>query len=143
MEVINVAVKVINFISSMEKITGSSNFWPKKWERNMWDFCFMPKSVGCREANTSLDCMNLKMRLKSFFENTKATSVSYFTMKMFVVMFAYLPNVFSHLNDTKLFLQGHDVTVNDVKDKLAGLTSRMGVWQGRIKVYYIVSCVGA
>ena len=64
-------------------------------------------------------------------------------MKMFVVMFAYLPNVFSHLNDTKLSLQGRDVTVNDVKDKLAGLTARMGVWQPRIKVYYIVSCVGA
>ena len=100
----------------------------------MWDFCFIPKSVGCREANASLGCMNLKMRLKSFFEKTKTTSVSYFTMKMLVVMFAYLPNVFSHINDTKMSLQGRDVTINDVNDKLAGLTARMGVWQARIKV---------
>ena len=25
-----------------KKITGSSNFWLKKWECNMWDFCFTP-----------------------------------------------------------------------------------------------------
>ena len=80
------------------------------------------------------DCMNLKMRLKSFFEKIKTTSVSYFTMKMFVVMFAYLPNVFSHLNDMNLSLQGRDVAVGDVKDKLAGLTARMRVWQARIKI---------
>ena len=100
----------------------------------MWDFCFIPKSVGCREANATLGCMNLKMRLHSFFERTKTTSVSYFTMKMFVVMFAYLPNVFSHLNDMNLSLQGRDMAVGDVKDKLDGLTARMRVWQTRIKL---------
>ena len=50
----------------------------------MWDFCFISKSVGCGETNVSFDCMNLKMRLnevKSFFEKTKTTSVSSFTMK--------------------------------------------------------------
>ena len=34
----------------------------------------------------------------------------------------------------ELVLQGRDVTVSDVKDKLAGLTTRMGVWQAQIKV---------
>ena len=33
-----------------------------------------------------------------------------------------------------LSLQGRVVTVNDIKDKLAGLTARMGVWQARIKI---------
>ena len=28
-------------------------------------FCFIPKSISCREENASLGCMNLKMRLKS------------------------------------------------------------------------------
>ena len=44
-------------------------------------------------------------------------------------MLAYLDNVLGHLNNMKLSLQGRDVTVSDVKDKLAGLTARMGVWQ--------------
>ena len=49
-------------------------------------------------------------------------------------MLADLANVFGHLNDMKLSLQGRNVTVSDVKAKLAGLTARMGDWQARIKV---------
>ena len=43
-------------------------------------------------------------------------------------------DVFGHLNKMNLSLEGRDVTVNDVKDKLIGLTARMAVWQARIKV---------
>ena len=57
----------------------------------------------------------------------------------FVVMLAYLADVFGHLNDMSLYLQGRDVTVNDVKDKLAGTTVRMAVWQARFKVESIFS----
>ena len=49
-------------------------------------------------------------------------------------MLAYLADVFGHLNNINLSLQGRDVTVSDVKDKLAGLTARVGVWQARIKL---------
>ena len=49
-------------------------------------------------------------------------------------MLAYQADVFGHLNDLNLTLQGLDVTVRGVKDKLAGLTARKGVWQARIKV---------
>ena len=49
-------------------------------------------------------------------------------------MLACLVVVFGHLNDMNLSLQGCDVTVSDVKDKLAELTTRLGVWQAQIKV---------
>jgi len=57
-----------------------------------------------------------------------------FHSEEFVVMLVYLADVFANLNKMKLSLQGHDVTVSDVQDKLAGLTARIGVWQARIKV---------
>ena len=49
-------------------------------------------------------------------------------------MLAYLADVFGHLNDMNWSLQGREVRVSNVKDKLAGLTARMGVWQARIKI---------
>ena len=49
-------------------------------------------------------------------------------------MLAYLADVFDHLGVMNLSLQGRDWTVSDVKDKLAGLIVRIGVWQARIKV---------
>ena len=100
----------------------------------MWDFCFISKSVDCREANAFLGCMNLKMRVKSFFEKTKNNLHILFHNEEFVVMLAYLADVFGHINDMNLYLQGRDVTVSDVKDKLAGITVRMAVWQARFKV---------
>ena len=54
-------------------------------------------------------------------------------------MLAYLADVFGHLNDMILYLQGRDVTVSDVKDKLAGITVRMAVWQAQFKVGSIFS----
>ena len=55
-------------------------------------------------------------------------------------MLAYLADAFDHLND--MSLQGHDVTVSDVKDKLARLTARMGVWQANQgRVLYLFSFV--
>lgn len=49
------------------------------------------------------------------------------------MMLAYLADIFGRLNEMNQSLQGHDVTVSDVQDKLAGLSARMGVWQARIE----------
>ena len=54
-------------------------------------------------------------------------------------MLAYLADVFGHLGNTNLSLQGRDVTVSEVKDKMAGLTARMETWQAQIKVGSTIS----
>ena len=54
-------------------------------------------------------------------------------------MLTYMADVFGHLDVMNLSLQGCDVTVSDVKDKLAGPTSRMGVWQARSEVGFTTS----
>ena len=47
-------------------------------------------------------------------------------------MLAYLADVFGHLNDINLSARpGCD---SDVKDKLAGLTAQIVIWQAGIKV---------
>ena len=51
----------------------------------------------------------------------------------FIIKLAYLADVFRHLNEMNVCLQGRDVTVSDVQDKLAGLSARISVWQARIK----------
>ena len=49
-------------------------------------------------------------------------------------MLAYLADVFGHLNNVNLSLQGRDMTASYIEDKLAGLATSMRVWQARIKV---------
>ena len=79
-------------------------------------------------ANVSLGCISLKMRAKSFFEKTKTIYVQ-FHNEEFVVMLAYLADVFGHLNDMNLCLKDRNVTVSGIKDLVAGLTARMGAWK--------------
>ena len=67
-----------------------------------------------------------------------------FRKQEFVVMLAYLADVFGRLYDMNWSLQGRDVTLSDVKNKLAGRTARMGVWQAQIqdRVQYFIFFVG-
>ena len=53
-----------------QKTACSSNLWSKKWERNTWDFCFIPKFVSCRNANAPISCIDLKMT-KIFLRENK------------------------------------------------------------------------
>ena len=75
-----------------------------------------------------------KNEVKIFLRESKNNLYIQFHNEEFVVMLAYLADVVGHLNDMNLSLQGLDVSVSDVKDKLAALTAQMGVWQARIKV---------
>ena len=69
----------------------------------------------------------LKNEIGIFLQENKNSPHFQFHNKKFVVMLAYLANVFGLLNDMNLSLQGRVVTASDVKNKLAGLTARMGV----------------
>ena len=72
MEVLDVAVKVIMFLRSRAKNHPFYQLLAKETGAQEEGLLFYTKQpVGCGEANASLGCMNLKMRLESFFEKTK------------------------------------------------------------------------
>ena len=57
----------------------------------------------------------LKNEVEIFLRENKNNLHVQFPNEEFVVMLAYLADVFGHLNDMNLSLQGCDVTVSDVK----------------------------
>ena len=139
MEVLEAAVKVINFILSRA--------------RNHRLFQLLAKEIGLQHVGLLFytkvrwlsrgKCLSLLYELKNeveiFLQENKNSLRFQFYHKEFVVMLEYLADVFGHLNDMNLSLQSRNVTVSDLKDKLAGITARMGVWQARIKVGFIAS----
>ena len=135
MEVMEVAVKVINFIRARAK--------------NHQLFQILAKEMGPKHLgllyHTKVRWLSrgkwlwlsplyaLKGEVKTFLlENENNFHVEFRNIE-FVVKLAYLAHVFGHLNEMNVCLQGRDVTVSDVQDKLAGLSARMSVWQARIK----------
>ena len=133
MEVMDVAVKVINFIRSR-----ANNYRlfhsAKEMDAQHVGLLFYAKVRWLSRDKCLFRLYDLKNEIEIFLRENKNNPHVQFHNKEFVVMLAYLADVFGHLNDMNLSLQGRDVTVSDVKDKLAGLTARMGVWQARIKV---------
>ena len=82
---------------------------------------FYTKVRSCRKPNASFGCVNLNFEI--FLRQNKNKFHVQFHDEEFVVMLAYLADVFGHLNDMNLSLQGRNVTVRDVKNKLAGHTA--------------------
>ena len=76
----------------------------------------------------------LKNEVKIFLREDENNLHVQFHNEEFVVILAYLADIFSLLSNMKLSLQGCDVTFRDAKNKLAALTARMGAWQAQIKV---------
>jgi hypothetical protein len=49
-----------------------------------------------------------------------------------IVSLAYLADIFSHLNDLNISLQGSEVTVLDANDKIAAFQQKLALWKRRV-----------
>ena len=125
MEVMEVAVKLINFIRSRAKNHRLFQLLNKEMGVQHVGLLFYTK-VRCLWRGKCLSRLHeLKNEVEIFLRENKNNIYVHFHKEEFVVILACLADVFGYLKDMNLFLQGRDVTVNDVKDKLAGLTARM------------------
>ena len=81
----------------------------------------------------------LRNEVEAFLQESESKVHAQFHSEEFMMMLAYVADVFGHFNKANLSLQGREVTVSDVRDKLAGLCARMGVWQARLQAGLTVS----
>ena len=112
MEVMVVAVKVINFIRSRTKYHRLFQLLVKEMGAQHMGLFFISKSVGCRWANAFSWLCELKNEVEIFLRENKINPHVQFHNEELVMMLATWP----------------------IKDKLAGLTARIRVWQAQIKV---------
>lgn len=64
----------------------------------------------------------LRVEVKTSGKATETASMSTSKMKSFHEAYT---DIFGHFNETSFFLQGRDVTVSDVHDRLAGPSAQM------------------
>ena len=86
---------------------------------------------------------DLKNEIEIFLRENKNNPHVQFHNEEFVVMLACLPNVFGHLNDMNLSLQGHYVIVSDVRQTgWANCSNESLASTNQSRVHYLVSFVG-
>ena len=133
MEVMDVAVKVINFIRARAKNHRLFQLLAKEMGEQHVGLLFSTKVRWLSRGKCLSRLYELRVEVEIFLRDNENNLHFYLHNEEFVMMLAYLADVFGRLNEMNLSLQGRNVTVSNVLDKLAGLSARMGVWQARIK----------
>ena len=116
-----------------KKSAALPTFGQRNGSATLGTFVLYQRSLAV-ERQFLLRLYELKNEVEIFLRENKNNLHDQFHNEEFVVMLAYLADVFGHLHDMNLSSQSRDVTVSDVKDRLAELTARKGVWQAQIKV---------
>uniref|UniRef100_UPI00358EF2FA protein FAM200C-like n=1 Tax=Myxine glutinosa TaxID=7769 RepID=UPI00358EF2FA len=133
LEVMDVAVKVINFIRAKAKNHRLSQLLANEMGAEHVGLLFHTKVRWLSRGKCLSRLYELRVEVEIFLRDNENNLHVHFDNEEFVMMLAYLADIFGRLNEMNQSLQGRDVTVSDVQDKLAGLSARMEVWQARIK----------
>jgi hypothetical protein len=76
--------------------------------------------------------MELRTELAMFLREKENKLCEEFETQGFIVSLAYLADIFSHLNDLNISLQGSEVTVLDVNEKIAVFQQKLALWKRRV-----------
>lgn len=73
------------------------------------------------------------MKLTFFFENLNPCLSKHFGKNKFIWTSAYLKDTFSSLHHLNVKMQGKNVTVIDVRDKIQGFQEKLDPWSRRVQ----------
>ena len=139
MKVMDVSVKVINFIRSRGKNHRLFQVFAKEMGAKHVGLLLYTKVRWLSRGSCLHRLYELRNEVEVFLQESESKVHAQFHSEEFMMMLAYLADVFGHFNEANLSLQGREVTVSDVRGKLAGLCARMGVWQARLQAGLTVS----
>jgi len=74
----------------------------------------------------------LKTEVSLFLKEKDNSLFEYFKKKDFICKLAYLADIFNHMNDICLSIQGPDTTIMDATEKLQAFLLKMSLWKIRI-----------
>ena len=101
LEVMDVAVKVINSIRFVQeqKITASFNFWPKKMGAQHVGLLLYTKVLWLSKGRCIHRLYELRKEVEVFLQKNEGNLHVQFRNEEFIIMFAFLANVFGHFNE--------------------------------------------
>ena len=75
----------------------------------------------------------LRKEVSAFLKNKNLKYSNRFDNKKFFLGLAYLVDIFSHLNEINLSIQGFDVTVMEASKKIKGFHDNLSLWKKRLE----------
>ena len=140
MKVMNIAIKVINFIRGRAKNHRIFQVLTKEIGAKHLRLLFYTRVRWLSRGKCLSRLYELRNEVKAFLSESDIDShVQFCNDTDFEIKLAYLADIFGMLNEVNVCLQGLNITVSEVRDKLAGLSARISVWQSRIQAGFTSS----
>ena len=74
----------------------------------------------------------LRKEIEMFLRQRGSSLVVYFESENFILSMAYLSDIFTHLNDLNISIQGKGINMISGREKISALTSKLSIWKNRI-----------
>ncbi|XP_068237067.1 zinc finger BED domain-containing protein 5-like [Palaemon carinicauda] len=118
LEVMDVAVKVINFIRAKAKNHRLFQLLANEMGAQHVGLLFYTKVRWLSRGKCLSQLYELRLETEIFLRQNENNLHVHFDNEEYVMMLAYLADIFGRLNEMNQSLQGHDVTISDVQDNM-------------------------
>ncbi|XP_047493411.1 SCAN domain-containing protein 3-like [Penaeus chinensis] len=128
-EILNDAVKVINFIKSRPLNTRLFHRLCESMGSEHTELLLHTDVRWLSRGRILARLFELRDEVASFLSEHGSPFATFFENTTWVAQLAYLTDIFSKLNDLNMSLQGKDTNILNLYDKVAGFQKKLGLWK--------------
>ena len=75
----------------------------------------------------------LRKEIEMFLRQQDSSLVVHFESENFILSMAYLSDIFTHLNDLNMSIQGKGISMITGREKISTFTSKLSIWKNLIE----------
>ncbi|XP_047480591.1 SCAN domain-containing protein 3-like [Penaeus chinensis] len=128
-EILNDAVKVINFIKSRPLNTRLFHRLCESMGSEHTELLLHTDVRWLSRGRILARLFELRDEVVSFLSEHGSPFATFFENTTWVAQLAYLTDIFSKLNELNMSLQGKDTNILNLYDKVAGFQKKLGLWK--------------
>lgn len=134
-EVLSTAVKVVNFIRARALNHRIFKRFCQEMGAEHEVLLYHTEVRWLSRGQVLKRLMELRAEVSLLLKEKKAPFSEQFEREEFIHGLAYLTDIFGHMNEVSLSMQGHAVTIMDAAETLQALLAKLPLWKRRVETH--------
>ena len=132
-------VKLVNFIKASALNSRLFRSFCEEMNSEFQELLYYAETRWLSRGNVLQRVFKLRLEIEMFLIEKKHGLASKFSEKKWVCLLSYLVDIFGHLNDLNLSLQGREKTVIFLHEKIEGFKNKILLWSTKARDGKILS----
>jgi hypothetical protein len=133
-EVLSTAIKAINFIRSRSLNHSIFKTFRQEMEAEYDVLLYHTEVLWLSRRQVLKRLFELRAKVSLFLKEKETPLLEHFERKDFIHGMAYLADIFNHMNEVHLSIQGPKVTFMDATEILQAFLAKLSVWKKQVAV---------